>query len=355
MDRTAPEDENEGDSVRRAWRTIAPLMDLITPMALRAAATLRLADLIADGSGQIDDLARRSETDPDALGRILRHLVRHGVFTESEPGHFGLNDIAELLRSGHPAELRRGLDLDGFGGTMDLAFTGLLHTVRTGEPAWETVFGAPFWPYLAAHPQMGASFDANMSSSAALVTDEAGGYDWSAVRHVTDVGGGTGALIAEVLEAHPGVRATLVDLPATAGRGREFLAARGLTDRCEVVGQSFFDPLPAGSDVYVLRRVVHDWDDTQARAILRRCVEAAGERGRVIVIEGHGTSGDDPEGFAEMDLRMLVFAGGRERSLDEYSALAASSGLHVASVHTTPLGHVILDCVPQSAAATGGA
>ncbi|WP_232485916.1 methyltransferase [Streptomyces fildesensis] len=355
MDRTAPEDADEGDSVLRAWRTIAPLMDLITPMALRAAATLRLADLIADGSGQIDELARRSEADPDALGRMLRHLVCHGVFTEPEPGHFAVNEIAELLRSGHPAELRRGLDLDGFGGTMDLAFVGLLHTVRTGEPAWETVFGAPFWPYLAANPRMGASFDANMSSSAAFVTDEAGGYDWSAVRHVTDVGGGTGALLAELLETHPDLRATLVDLPATAERGREFLATRGLTDRCEVVGQSFFDPLPAGSDVYVLRRVVHDWDDARARAVLRRCAEAAGERGRVVVIEGHGTSGDDPAGFAEMDLRMLVFAGGRERSVDEYSALAAGSGLHVAGVRTTPLGHVVLDCVPQSAAATCGA
>ncbi|MCZ4101223.1 methyltransferase [Streptomyces sp. H39-C1] len=342
MDRTAPEDTDEGDSALRAWRTIAPLMDLITPMALRAAATLRLADLIADGSGQIDELARRSEADPDALGRMLRHLVCHGVFTEPEPGHFAVNEIAELLRSGHPAELRRGLDLDGFGGTMDLAFVGLLHTVRTGEPAWETVFGAPFWPYLAANPRMGASFDANMSSSAAFVTDEAGGYDWSAVRHVTDVGGGTGALLAELLETHPDLRATLVDLPATAERGREFLATRGLTDRCEVVGQSFFDPLPAGSDVCVLRRVVHDWDDAQAR-------------GRVVVIEGHGTSGDDPAGFAEMDLRMLVFAGGRERSVDEYSALAAGSGLHVAGVRTTPLGHVVLDCVPQSAAATCGA
>ncbi|MFC5034898.1 methyltransferase [Streptomyces sp. DSM 41987] len=342
MDRTAPEDADEGDSVLRAWRTIAPLMDLITPMALRAAATLRLADLIADGSGQIDELARRSEADPDALGRMLRHLVCHGVFTEPEPGHFAVNEIAELLRSRHPAELRRGLDLDGFGGTMDLAFVGLLHTVRTGEPAWETVFGAPFWPYLAANPRMGASFDANMSSSAAFVTDEAGGYDWSAVRHVTDGGGGTGALLAELLETHPDLRATLVDLPATAERGREFLATRGLTDRCEVVGQSFFDPLPAGSDVCVLRRVVHDWDDAQAR-------------GRVVVIEGHGTSGDDPAGFAEMDLRMLVFAGGRERSVDEYSALAAGSGLHVAGVRTTPLGHVVLDCVPQSAAATCGA
>ncbi|TGB10201.1 methyltransferase [Streptomyces sp. MZ04] len=319
-------------------------------MALRTAATLGIADLLADGSGRTDDLARSSGTDPDALRRMLRHLVAHGVFTEPEPGLFRLNDTAELLRSGHPEQLRRRLDLDGFGGTMDLAFTSLMHTVRTGEPAWETVFGAPFWPYLAAHPDMAASFDATMSSAAAFVTDAARGYDWSTARQVTDVGGGRGVLLAELLETHPSLRGTLLDLPETAERGREALAARGLTDRCEVIGQSFFDPLPDGADVYILSGVVHDWGDAQARAVLRRCAEAAGEHGRVVVIE---TSTDDPAAFAEMDLRMLVLAGGRERSVEEYTALAADCGLRVAGAHTTPLGQVILDCVGRPATETG--
>ncbi|MGW0667058.1 methyltransferase [Streptomyces sp. NPDC002746] len=345
--------ENAGDDVVRAWRALGPLMDLITPMALRVAATLRLADLIADGSGRIDELARQSGTDPDALGRMLRHLVCHGVFTEPEPGRFAVNGTGALLRSGHPAELRRSLDLVGFGGTMDLAFTGLLHTVRTGEPAWESVFGAPFWPYLAARPELAASFDATMSAPDAFVTDAAQGYDWSGVRQVTDVGGGTGALLVELLAAHPGLRATLIDLPETVERGRELLAGHGLTDRCAFVGQSFFDPLPAGADVYVLRRVVHDWDDERALAVLRRCAEAAGESGgRVVVIEGHSMSADSPAEFAEMNLRMLVLAGGRERGLDDYTELASAAGLHIAGVHTTPLGHVVIDCVPQGSAAS---
>ncbi|MFG2600606.1 methyltransferase [Streptomyces sp. NPDC048462] len=353
MERTGPQNEvagsGEGDEVVRAWRTLGPLMDLITPMALRVAATLRLADLIADGSGRIDELARQSGTDPDALGRMLRHLVYHGVFAEPEPGRFAVDDTAALLLSGHPAELRRSLDLDGFGGTMDLAFTGLLHTVRTGEPAWETVFGAPFWPYLAARPELAASFDATMSTPAAFVTDAAGGYDWSAVRHVTDVGGGTGDLLVELLRAQPDLRATLIDLPETVARGRERFAGHGLTDRCEFVGQSFFDPLPSGADVYVLRRVVHDWDDPGALAVLRRCAEAAGETGRVVVIEAHSMSADSPAEFAEMNLRMQVLAGGRERGIDEYTELACAARLFIAGVHTTPLGHVIIDCVPQAA------
>ncbi|MGC5015590.1 methyltransferase [Streptosporangium sp. DT93] len=347
--------EDDNDEPRRgtseweaAWQVLAPVTDLVTPMAVRVAATLGLADLMAGDAVPVEELARRSGTDADALGRLLRHLARRGVFAEPEPGRFAVNGPAALLASDHPAGMRTRLDLDGFGGRMDLAFTGLLHTVRTGRPAWETVFGAPFWRHLAADPRMGASFDATMASGADQVADAAGGYDWSGVRHVVDVGGGVGALLAEVLGTGPDVRATLVDLPETVERGREYLAGRGLEARCAFAGRSFFDPLPAGGDVYVLRRVVHDWGDEDAVAILRRCAEAAGRRGRVVVIETNGGSGDDPAAFAEMDLRMLVLSGGRERTVEDHAALAAAAGLDLAGVHLTPLGQVVLDCVPVS-------
>jgi ubiquinone/menaquinone biosynthesis C-methylase UbiE len=330
------------ESQPSAWQTLVPLTDLVTPMAVRVAATLRLADLIADGVDQVDDLARRTGTDADALGRVLRQLTCHGVFAEPSPGRFALNDIAELLRSDHPAGMRAMFDLNEFGGRMDLVFTELMHTVRTGRPAWEAAFGVPFWEYLAAEPALAASFDAMMAGSTR--TAAAAAYDWSGVRHVVDVGGGTGALLAEVLRADAGIRATLVDLPDTVARGRELLAARGLDGRCDFAGQSFFDPLPAGADVYLLAAVLHDWDDEQATAILRRCAEAAGERGRVVIIESHGTAGDDPAMFAEMSLRMLVLAGGRERRVEDYRALAAAAGLPTSDARTLPSGLVVIDC-----------
>jgi hypothetical protein len=324
------------------WQRLAPITDLVTPMAVRVAAALRLADLMADGAETVDELAARSGTDADALGRMLRHLACHGVFAESAPGRFALNDTAEMLRSDHPSGVRLWFDLDGFGGRMDLAFTELMHTVRTGQPAWEVAFGAPFWEHLAADPALAASFDAVMAGSFRAVA--ATEYDWSAVRHVVDVGGGTGSLVAEVLEANPDIRATLVDLPDTVARGRELLAARGLEGRCEFAGQSFFDPLPPGHDVYLLSAVLHDWGDEPATAILRRCAEAAGASGRVVIVESHGTGGEDPAMFAEMDLRMLVLCGGRERSVDDYAALAGAAGLRAADVRTTASGHVIIDC-----------
>jgi 2,7-dihydroxy-5-methyl-1-naphthoate 7-O-methyltransferase len=338
-------DAGTGQAVTGAWQVLGPLMDLVTPMALRVAATLRLADFMPDdGTGEgavLGDLAGRAGADPEALARVLRHLVAHGVFTEPRPGQFAANETAALLRTGQPGAV--WLDLDGFGGRMDLAFTGLMHTVRTGEPAWEQVFGQPFWAYLDANPPISASFDATMAVDAgnAAVAD---GYDWTTVRHVADIGGGTGTLIAEVLRRNPGLRGTLADLPETAARARQYLAGLGLDGRCEVVGQSFFDPLPAGADAYLLSRVIHDWDDAAASAILRRCAEAAGDTGRVLVIESHGTPGGDAAAFAEMNLRMLVLAGGRERTIDDYSALASQAGLQVTAVHDITGRHVIIEC-----------
>jgi 2,7-dihydroxy-5-methyl-1-naphthoate 7-O-methyltransferase len=344
---TAGTGTGTGQAVMTAWHALGPLMDLVTPMALRVAATLRLADFMPDdGTGEgavLGDLAEHAGADPEALARMLRHLVQHGVFTEPRPGQFAANPTAALLRTGQPGAV--WLDLDGFGGRMDLAFTGLAHTVRTGEPAWEQVFGQPFWDWLDANPAISASFDATMAMDAGN-SPVADGYDWTAVRHVADIGGGTGTLIAEVLRRNPQLRGTLADLPETAARARQYLAGLGLDSRCEVIGQSFFDPLPPGADAYLLNRVIHDWDDAAATAILRRCAEAAGSTGRVLVIESHGTPDGDPAAFAEMNLRMLVLAGGRERTIDDYSALAAGAGLQVTAVHDITERHVIIECIP---------
>jgi SAM-dependent methyltransferase len=164
---------------------------------------------------------------------------------------------------------------------------------------------------------------------------------WESVRHVVDVGGGTGALLAEILRARPGVRGTLVDLPQTVTRSGEVFRAAGVADRVTTAGQSFFDPLPAGADLYLLKSVLSDWPDPEATAILRRCAEAARPSGRVVVL--YGVSPDDGGGPSPA-LLMMVLVGGRERSLAEFRELARAAGLEVRAAERQPSGRFVVEC-----------
>src|ERR1035441_10040826 len=245
------------------------LSDLGTPWCVHVVATLRIADHILAGNAEIGPLAAAADADRDSLHRVLRHLVSKGLFLEPAPGRFALNDLARGLlgESG-----RLGLDLDSFGGRMAHAWGPLLSAVRTGKPAYHEAFGRGFWEDLEAHPEIAASFDALMGPGGHGVPDWhvlVDSADWESVRTVVDVGGGTGALLAEILRARPEVRGTLVDLPGPVTRSSEIFQAAGVADRVTTVAQSFFDPLPGGRDLYILKNVLGDWPDRQATAILR--------------------------------------------------------------------------------------
>lgn len=314
------------------------MADLFTPMALRVAATLRLADHIAAGADSLPALAQRTGSDQDALGRLVDHLVSVGVLLRSggAAGALSLSDLGEQLRDGHPGDGRAWLDIDGPVGRAELSALRLLDSVRTGAPAYPLIYGRGFWDDLAAQPALSESFDALMASrlrfEAPLV---AAGYDWGALGHLVDVGGGDGTLLAAILTAHPGLRGTLVDLAGPARAASRKLAEASLGDRCEVLAGSFFDPLPAtGAGAYLLSGVLHDWDDEHAVAILRRCVEAAGGAGRVLVIEEGLREDPDSPLRTEMDLRMLAYTGGRERTLRDFEQLAARARLRLAALHT---------------------
>jgi hypothetical protein len=318
------------------------LSDLCTPWCVHVAATLRIADHLDAGIAQIADLAAAAGADPDALHRVLRHLVSMGVFEESAPGRFALNEPARALLE---PSLRLCLDLNGIGGRMAYAWGSLLRAVKTGAPAYHTVFGRPFWEDLEAHPEIAASFDALMGPEGHGTPDPEvlvnGG--WESVRSVVDVGGGTGALLATVLRARPTVRGTLVDLPSTVARSGKLFRDVGVTERVTTVGQSFFDPLPAGADLYLLKNVLGDWPDREARALLTRCAEAARPAGRLVVLGGVSP---DENGSASPELLMLVLVGGKGRSLSEFRELARSAGLEVQAAGRLPSGRFAVECCP---------
>ena len=320
--------------------------DLLTPMTVRVAATLRLADHIAGGARTAEALAAAAGADRDALARLLGHLVTAGVLTPPEDGAHGLTPMGEQLRDSAPGGLRAWLDLEGAIGHADLCFVQLLHTVRTGEPAFPRHFGRTFWDDLSADAGRAASFDALMGGRLA---DEApalaAAYPWGGLGRLVDVGGGDGSLLIAVLRAHADLRGTVLDLAGPAARAADAIAGAGLSDRADARAGSFFDALPAGAGGYLLSGVLHDWDDEHAAHILQRCADAAAGNGKVLVVE-HVANVEGGARDTEGDLRMLCYVSGRERTLAELDALAGTAGLRVGSV-TPGTQHSIIELVPS--------
>jgi hypothetical protein len=307
------------------------MSDLITPMAVRVAATLRLADHIDDGPQTATALAEATGTNAGALERLLAHLATVGIVERVDDG-YALTGLGAALRADDPHRLRDVLAVDSPLGRAELATIHLLHSVRTGAASFPEQYGADFWSDLLVDPDRSVAYDADMGRDVdAWAPGIVAAYDWAALGHVVDVGGGQGVLLAALLEANPDLRGTVFDQPDTAARARAHLDERGLGDRAETVGGSFFDAVPAGAGGYVLTAIVHDWPDDAAIAILRRSADAAGPGGRVIVIEKIGHDGETPG--SEMDLRLLVYMAGRERTVEQLTALGEAAGLREVAVH----------------------
>jgi hypothetical protein len=315
------------------------LLDLATPWCLMVAATLRLPDLIAAGHHDIADLAAAAGCDRDALHAVLAHLVAKGVFQQQAPGRFATNRATERLQD-------RFLNLDGIGGRMAHTWGTLLDYVRTGQPAYQKVFGRPFWEDLAAHPDIGADFDALMGPAGHGTPD----YDieltggWDAIRTMVDVGGGTGAMLTSLLRRHPHVHGILVDLPGTIARAAEH------TERITLRGQSFFDPLPPGADLYLLKSVLNDWPGQETVAILRNCAQAATATATAtatIAILGGVAPDDAPR---SLGIDMLV-AGGKTSTITEFTGLARQAGLDIVAARTQASGRYVVECRPHEGGA----
>jgi SAM-dependent methyltransferase len=330
-----------------------------------ALAKLGLPDLMAAGPRPVAELAASAGLDERALHRMLRALAAAGLLREDTPGCFGLTAVTQPLRA------------DVFGSSRDMAiifgeevfrsFAEVVSTLRTGQPAFEKVYGQPFYDYLGANPVAARTFGTAMGRAG--VPAVLSGCDFTGVGTVVDVGGGDGGLLATVLRAQPQARGVLVDLPAAATQAKERLARAGLDGRVDFVEASFFDAMPAGADVYVLCRVLHNWPDRDAVRLLRRIREAIAPGGRVIVIEDlvQPATGQDPgqdggqapdatgaataglPGVEIMDLLILLMLSGCDRSESEYTGLLGQAGFGVTAVRPPPHGRSVesaIEAVP---------
>lgn len=319
------------------------LRNLVTKEAVGVIVALGIPDLVAAGTGTVAALADKTGADPDALGRVLRHLVANGILVEREPGVVALSDAGELLRSDHPDGQATFFQRDAVVARFEQALSGMLHSVMTGQSAYASVHGEDLWEQVARDPLMAASFDVEMVRHARSIGPVlAERYDWSEIATVIDVGGGTGALLRELLVRHQRMRGTVLEYADAAARARRAIDGAALGDRMGVVEASFLEAVPHGADAYLLSWILHDWNDDSAVTILERCREAAARSGRVLVIEqpldvSHNT---------DLDLRMLVYFGGRERTKAEYEALSRRAGLSRRSWTELSDGFSVMDARP---------
>lgn len=315
--------------------------------AIHVAATLGIADLLADGERSCEELAAATSTHADSLNRLLRALAGVGVFEERAGARFALTPLSEQLRAGAQASLAGWAAFIGRPYYWD-AWAELLHSVRTGESGFRHLHGISPWDYRQQHPEENDIFNRAMSdtmSAPRVARGVATAYDFGRFGSVVDVGGGEGALLSAILAAHPGVRGVLFDLPHVVATARDVLERAGVGGRCEVVGGSFFDAVPAGVDVYVLKAVIHDWEDAEAKAILGRCRDAMPADGRVLVVERELAPANQGAAVKFSDLNMLVSPGGRERSRAEFEALFAAAGLQLAVALPAGAGLSVLEGV----------
>ncbi|MGI8622095.1 MAG: methyltransferase [Solirubrobacteraceae bacterium] len=317
----------------------AAMMGLVTgywtSQAVGVAAQLGVADHLAAGPRPGDELARLVGADPQALHRVLRLLASIGVFAEAAPGSFGLTPLGRTLTSDAPGSVRDFAITETAPGHW-LPWGRLHESVRSGRPMAREALGMELFDWYVQNPEEAGFFHAAMGDLSALAADELVRVcDFSAARTVADVGGAHGVLLAAVLRANPTVRGILFDLPHVIATAAEAIAAEGLAERCTLVSGDFFESVPAGADLHLLKQIVHDWDDERAARLLRTCHRALAPGGTLLLVEMVVPADNRPSPAQAMDLNMLVLLGGRERTEAEFRSLLQAAGFRLQRVIPT--------------------
>lgn len=329
----------------------ARMMQLLTGKWISASisvvAELGIADLLAKSDQTAEELAATVSADASALYRVLRALASVGVFAETENRRFTLTPLAECLRSDAPDSMKQFARFVAMPGAS-AAWGELMHCVKTGESGLKKAFGLPNpFEYFKTHPEEAAIFDGAMTdNSRQSAPAVAQAYDFGRFRQLVDIAGGRGLLLGTILQRYPTLRGVLFDLPPVIAGAHTTLASFGLNGRCQTVGGDFFHSVPAGADAYLLKHIIHDWDDERAVTILRNVRKAIDASGRLLLVEAVIAPGNEPSFGKLLDLEMLVIPGGRERGHDEYRDLFSAAGFRLAEVHPTAAAISIVEGVP---------
>jgi hypothetical protein len=323
------------------------IMGFRTTQLIHVAATLGLADQLIAGPRRIPELAAAVGADPSSLQRLIRALASLGMFAQAEDGAVELTPLAHWLRRDVPGSLHSLAVLYGEAWLWD-AYGRMLHSMETGQAAFTHVHGQSFYEYLQQHPSAAETFQRAMTSfslneAASIVAAS----PFSDVRQVVDVGGGEGALLVALLQVHPSMSGIVFDLPTVVSSTATVIERAGLTSRASCVAGDFFASVPGGGDIYILKSVLHNWDDAACIAILRNCRAAMDGGGRVLVMERVVPAGNTASEAKLFDINMLVVLGGQERTEAAYRALFQAAGLSLTRVLPTGTALSIIEGVPE--------
>jgi hypothetical protein len=307
---------------------------------LSVAVRLRIPDLVADGPKSDDELAATTDTHPPSLYRLLRAMAYLGILEETEPGHFGLTDMGALLRSDDPHSMAATTQLF-CGEHVWRSWGDLMAGVQTGKPSHERGIGSEPFVEFGENAEGSRNFNRAMSEGTLREAPAIiGAYDFAQFSTLVDVGGGDGALLGSILAATPGLQGILFDTAPGQAESAERLRGIGVDDRCEVVEGDFFDTVPARADAYIMKSVIHDWDDDRCVTILSNCRQAMKADGKVLIVEPVVPETVKPSfallGVMMSDLNMLVNTGGKERTEEEFAALLRAADLELTGVSRVP-------------------
>jgi len=296
------------------------------------AAKLGISDLVKDGSRTAAELAAATGTDAPSLFRLMRALASVGVFSQDADSRFAITPLSETLRSDIRGSLR-AFAMTELGEEHYPAWGELLHSVRTGEIAFNHAFGMPVWEFFAKHPDNANIFNDAMSGMTAQANEAIlSQYDFAGIKTLVDVGGGHGGLITSILQSHPEMNGILFDSPQVIEGAKATVDASGVSDRCQLAAGNFFESVPDDGDAIILKWIIHDWNDEQSVAIMKNCHRALPENGKLILVEAVVPASNEPHFSKFIDLNMLVMTGGRERTEEEFRALYDAAGFRLTCV-----------------------
>lgn len=321
-------------------------MGFIISQAISVAAGFCIADHLKDGAKNADQLAELTETNQPALYRVMRALASVGVFVEDEDGNFSLTPMSEFLRSDHPESLR-GITFMMCDREHWNAHGSLSHSVKTGGIAFENAFGKPFFPYIQEKPEVARIFDDAMTSFSRTVGSAvAATYDFSGANVIADIGGGHGRLLATVLKTNENAKGILFDQPQVVAGANELLESENISDRAAIVGGDFFAEIPVEADVYLMKHIIHDWNDEESAAILKNVARSAKPGAKLLLVESVVEAEKGVPSMSKiMDLNMLAMTSGRERTAAEYAGLFEKTGFKLTGVIPTPSPLQIVEAV----------